>query len=81
MRKCNFAYAKRKVPISAFIFRFIDSTIPFQHLCFCFIGSTIPLLTQSNFKPLAIFCGCTALFVSDLVGNPEDSFSRDKVLF
>ena len=25
----------------------------------------------------AIFCGCTALFVSDLVGNPEDRFSND----
>ena len=24
---------------------------------------------------LAIFCGCTARFVSDLVGNPEDRFS------
>ena len=27
-----------------------------------------------NFKPLAIFCGCTAWFVSDLVENPEDRF-------
>ena len=26
-----------------------------------------------NFKPLTI-CGCTARFVSDLVGNPEDRF-------
>ena len=24
------------------------------------------------FKPLAIFCECTAQFVLDLVGNPED---------
>ena len=31
-----------------------------------------------NFKPLAIFCGCAARFVSDLVGNPEDRFSRDE---
>ena len=30
-----------------------------------------------SFKPLAIFCGCTAWFVSDLVGKPEDRFSRD----
>ena len=29
-------------------------------------------------KILAIFCGCTAWFVSDLVGNPEDRFSRDE---
>ena len=27
--------------------------------------------------PLAIFCGCTARFVLDLVGIPEDRFSRD----
>ena len=30
-----------------------------------------------NFKPLAIFCGCTAGFVSDLVGNSVDRFSHD----
>ena len=31
-----------------------------------------------NFKPLAIFCGCTARFVSDLVGNPKDWFSHNE---
>ena len=30
-----------------------------------------------NVKPLTIFCGCTAWFVSDLVGNPEDRFYHD----
>ena len=30
-----------------------------------------------NFKYLAILCGCTARFVSDLVGNPGDRFCRD----
>ena len=30
-----------------------------------------------NFKPLAIFCGCTTRLVSDLVGNPEDRFIHD----
>ena len=30
-----------------------------------------------NFKPLAIFCGCTAQFELDLVGNPKYRFSRD----
>ena len=48
-----------------------------QRLCFRFIDSTIPLPTKSIFKPLAVFCGCTAWFVSNLVGNPEDRFSRD----
>ena len=28
--------------------------------------------------PLAILCGCTAWFVSDLVGNPEDRFSKNE---
>ena len=40
--------------------------------------STIPLLPKHrNFKPLSIFCGCAARFVLDVVGNPEDWFSRD----
>ena len=46
-----------------------------QCLCFRYTDSTIPLLP--NFKPLGIFSGCTALFVSDLVGNPENWFSHD----
>ena len=36
------------------------------------VYSAIPL----HFKPLAVFYGCIARFVSDLVGNPEDRFSR-----
>ena len=50
-----------------------------QRLCFRYTDSTIPLLSESkNFKPLGIFCGCTAWFVSDLVGNPEDRFSHNE---
>ena len=45
-----------------------------QRLWFCYIDSTIPLLP----KPLAILCGCTAWFVSDQVGNPEDRFSHNE---
>ena len=30
-----------------------------------------------NSKPLTIFCGCTAPFVLDLVGNLENRFSHD----
>ena len=53
-----------------------------QRLCFRNIDSAIPLLSLiRNFKPLAIFCGCTAWFVSDLVGNPEDRFSQNEALF
>ena len=31
-----------------------------------------------NFKPLAIFSDCTARFVSELVGHPEDRFSHNE---
>ena len=41
----------------------------YQRLCFRYKDSII-----RNFKPLAFFFGCTALFVSDLVGDPEDRF-------
>ena len=34
-----------------------------------------------NFKPLSSFCGCTCRFLSYLVANPEDRFSRDEAHF
>ena len=40
--------------------------------CFRYRDRTIPL------KFLAIFCGCTAQFVSGLVKNPKDRFSHDE---
>ena len=50
-----------------------------QRLCLRYKYSTIPLLPSlQNFKPLAILCGCTAQFMSDLVGNPEDRFSHNE---
>ena len=53
-----------------------------QRLGFRYTNSTIPLLPNcENFKPLAIFCDCTARFVSDLVGNPEDRFSQNEAHF
>ena len=48
-----------------------------QRLCFRYTDSTVFYLNP-DFKPLAIFCGCTARFVSDLVGNPEDWFSQNE---
>ena len=49
-------------------------------LCFRYVDSTIPLLPKSeiDFKPLTIFCGCTARFVLDLFGNPEDRFYHNE---
>ena len=51
-----------------------------QRLCFRYTDSTTPLLPKSeiSIKPLAILCGCTARFVSYLVGNPEDRFSHNE---
>ena len=66
--KTRLKYAKIKAQIS--------NCAADQRLCFRHIDCTIPV----NFKPLAIFCGCTARFVSDLVGNSEDRFSHDVAL-
>ena len=61
MRKPVLAYAKTKAQISCPV-TFVFATY-------------IPLLYISENKmPQAIFYGCTPPFVSDLVGNPNDSF-------
>ena len=51
-----------------------------QHLCCSLLDSIISLVSISvlYFKPLAIFYGCAGQFVSYLVANPEDRFSRDE---
>ena len=46
-----------------------------QRLCFRHIASTIPLLPKSS----SHLCDCTARFLLDLVGNPEDRFSHKEV--
>ena len=46
-----------------------------QRLCFRYTDSIIPLLP---FKPLVIFCSCTARFVSDQVRNTEDRFFHNE---
>ena len=38
----------------------------------------VRLNRTTSFNPLAIFCGCTAGFVSDKVGNAEYRFSHKK---
>ena len=53
-----------------------------QHLCFRYIGSTIPLLSKSEIlKPLAIFCSCSAWFVSDQVGKPNVGFLMTRLIW
>ena len=50
-----------------------------QRLCFHYTDSNNPSTTLiRTFKPLTIFCGYTARFVSDLVGSPEDWFSHNE---
>ena len=46
-----------------------------QHLCFHYI------VLNPNFKPLAIFSGCTAWFMSDLIGSLEDKFFFHDIAF
>ena len=41
------------------------------------LQSPLIYFLKQNFEPLMIFCGCTAMFVLDLVGNQEDMFSHD----
>ena len=45
-----------------------------QGLHFRYTDSTLPLLHISEISRLAIFCGCTARFVSDQVGNQKVGF-------
>ena len=52
-----------------------------QHLCFRYIDSTITLLSKSETKPLAIFCSCTAWFVSDQVGNHNVGFLMTRLIY
>ena len=49
-----------------------DSTAD-QHLSFRYIDCAIPLISKSQISS----CGCTAWFVTDLVGNHKDKFSHD----
>ena len=41
------------------------------------LNSIIPILAKSKISRLASFCGCAGRFVSYLVANPDDKFSRD----
>ena len=47
-----------------------------QRLCFRYTDSTIPLLLKSEISSFYPASVTTGRFVSDLVGNPEDRFSR-----
>ena len=58
-----------------------NSAADHQRLCFCYIDSTITLLPKSEISNLQTSSvAVIALFVSELVGNPEDRFSHDPAL-
>ena len=61
---CVTSYAETKTQISAFVFA----------------TKAVHFLYILNFKPPAYICCCTARFVSNLVGTPEDWFCRDTAL-
>ena len=52
-----------------------------QRLCFRYIDSTISLLSKYEISmPLAIFCSCTAWFVSDQVENQNVGFLMTRLI-
>ena len=70
MRKPAFCInAKTKTQISFAVTAELISAFVFA----TWIVQSLYFLNQ-NFKSLAIFSGCTAQLVSDLVKNPEDQF-------
>ena len=47
-----------------------------QRLCFRYTDSKSLFFLNPKFQASCHLCDCTARFVSDLVGNPEDGFSH-----
>ena len=66
MRKSDFCICNKKKGADQLLSTFVS-----LHIFYSPSTSYIP-----NFKPLAIFCGCTARFVSDMVGDLGDRFSH-----
>ena len=79
-RSCNLSLVMRKMAFCICENKDADQHAVTAKLISAFVFAT--RIEQSfyflNFKPLVIFCGCTARFVSDLVGNPEDRFSHNE---
>ena len=73
MRKPTFCICENKVADQLRGNREAD-----QRLCFRYIDSSILLLSKS--KLLAIFCSCTAWFVSDYVGNQSVGFLMTRLI-
>ena len=52
-----------------------------QRLCFRYIEYNSSTFSIRNYKPLAIFCCCTAWFVSDQVGNQNIGFLMTRLIY
>ena len=73
MRKLDFCQCENKSAD-----QLCSHSIADQRLCFRDTDRTIPLRPISEISRfyIASFCACTDRFMSDLVGNHEDRFSR-----
>ena len=52
-----------------------------RNLISAFVEDNTSSFYIHNFKPFPSFCGCAGRFVSYLVANTEDKFSRDTAQF
>ena len=78
MRKRLFAYAKTRTQISCAVTEQLINAFVFAIQIVQLTSLVKKYYLNRNVKPLAIFCGCIAQLVSDLVGNPEDRFSHNE---
>ena len=75
VRKPAFSYAKTKTQISCAVTVQLISAFVFAT---CIVQPFFYLNPKFQSSSQAIFCGSTARFVSDLVGNPEYRFSHNE---
>ena len=73
MRKPDFAYAKTKAQISCAVIELLIGAFVFATRIVQFLFYLNPKFPASS---PTLFYDCTNRFVSELVGNPEDLFSR-----
>ena len=77
MKNRFFAYAKTKKQISFAVTAKLISTFIFATRIVQSLFYLNPKFQESSY----ILCDCTARFVSDLVGNPEDRFLRTRLKY
>ena len=78
MRKPAFCICENKTQISFAVTAKLISAFVFARQIVQFLFYLNPKFQASSHL---VLCGCTARFMSDLVGNPEDRFSHDEAHF